>query len=80
MRYSELDVLPNKPTTDSAPLITELIAEGFDFPTSVAFSDNGTPFVAESGLPFGGARPGGRIVQSKRAADVLSSSTICARR
>ena len=39
------------------------MAQGFDFPTSVAFADDGTLYVAESGLPFGGARPGGRIVR-----------------
>src|SRR3954468_21839492 len=45
------------------PLETELVAEGLDFPTSAAFTDDGTLYVAESGLPFGGARPGGRIVR-----------------
>jgi hypothetical protein len=39
----------------------ELVAEGFSFPTSVSFDVSGTPFVAESGLPFGGAQPGGRV-------------------
>lgn len=33
----------------------ELVAEGFSFPTSLAFDESGTPYVAESGLPFGGA-------------------------
>jgi glucose/arabinose dehydrogenase len=45
------------------PLATELLAEGLDFPTSTAFGDDGALYVAESGLPFGGARPGGRIVR-----------------
>jgi glucose/arabinose dehydrogenase len=40
-----------------------LIAEGLDFPTSVALGADGALYVAESGLPFGGARPGGRIVR-----------------
>src|SRR4051812_44445493 len=44
-------------------LIAEGVAEGLDFPTSAAFADDETLYVAESGLPFGGARPGGRIVQ-----------------
>jgi glucose/arabinose dehydrogenase len=39
----------------------EVIAEGFSFPTSLAVDDGGTIYLAESGLPFGGARPGGRI-------------------
>jgi glucose/arabinose dehydrogenase len=47
-------------------LVAELLAEGFDFPTSIACDDDGTIHVAESGLPFGGARPGGRILQVDR--------------
>lgn len=39
----------------------ELVAEGFSFPTSLTFDESGTPYVAESGLPFGGAPAGGRI-------------------
>lgn len=38
-----------------------LIADGLSFPTSLTFGDDGTPYVAESGLPFGGAPPGGRV-------------------
>jgi glucose/arabinose dehydrogenase len=34
---------------------------GLHFPTSVAVGDDGDVFVAESGLPFGGAPPGGRV-------------------
>jgi glucose/arabinose dehydrogenase len=39
----------------------ELMAEGFSFPTSLTFDETGTPYVAEAGLPFGGAQPGGRV-------------------
>src|SRR5215471_10402305 len=39
----------------------ERIAEGFSFPTSLTFDATGTAYVAESGLPFGGAAPGGRV-------------------
>src|SRR6266702_3238592 len=39
----------------------ELVADGFSFPTSLTFDEAGTAYIAESGLPFGGARPGGRI-------------------
>ena len=39
----------------------ELVAEGFSFPTSLAFDEAGTGYLAEAGLPFGGAPPGGRI-------------------
>lgn len=37
------------------------VARGLDFPTSLAFDAEGTPWVAESGLPFAGAAPNGRI-------------------
>jgi len=46
---------------DGAGLVAELVADGLDFPTSVACDDDSTVYVAESGLPFGGAQPGGRI-------------------
>ncbi len=39
----------------------ELVAEGFSFPTSLTFDEAGVVYLAESGLPFGGASPGGRI-------------------
>ncbi|HTC06204.1 MAG TPA: hypothetical protein VK749_22545, partial [Xanthobacteraceae bacterium] len=47
---------PTRPNTD-------VVAEGLDFPTSAAVDDDGALYVAESGLPFGGARPGGRITR-----------------
>jgi glucose/arabinose dehydrogenase len=39
----------------------ELTANGLNFPTSVAVDPQGSIYVAESGLPFGGARPGGVV-------------------
>lgn len=39
----------------------ELVADGFLFPTSLTFDESGTPYVAESGLPFAGAASGGRV-------------------
>lgn len=39
----------------------EVVVAGLDFPTSVARGADGALYVAESGLPFGGARPGGRV-------------------
>ncbi len=41
----------------------ELLADGLSWPTSLAFDDQGVPLVAESGLPFGGAEPGGRVLR-----------------
>jgi hypothetical protein len=38
-----------------------LVGEGFSFPTSVTCDEAGMIYVAESGLPFGGAPPGGRV-------------------
>jgi Glucose / Sorbosone dehydrogenase len=38
-----------------------VIAEGLNFPTSIAFGPDGAIYVAESGLPFGGAPLGGRV-------------------
>ncbi len=38
-----------------------IVMNGLDFPTSIAFDTDGSACVAESGLPFGGARPGGRV-------------------
>jgi glucose/arabinose dehydrogenase len=65
MDYSDPDdtVIEAFAAPASTRLIAESIAEGLDFPTSAAFADDGTLYVAESGLPFGGARPGGRIVR-----------------
>lgn len=44
----------------------ELITQGLNFPTSLAFDGQGTAYLAESGLPFGGARRGGRILRLER--------------
>lgn len=43
------------------PLQLELVTTGLSFPTSLTFDTAGNVYVAESGLPFAGARPGGRI-------------------
>jgi glucose/arabinose dehydrogenase len=39
----------------------EPVLAGLDFPTGIGFDPDGALWVAESGLPFGGARPGGRL-------------------
>ncbi len=47
---------------DSAETISfELLAEDLSFPTGISFGEQGELYVAESGLPWGGAAPGGRI-------------------
>ncbi|MBO9553565.1 PQQ-dependent sugar dehydrogenase [Cellulomonas sp.] len=42
-------------------VVPEPVWSRLTFPTSLAFDDDGVAFVAESGLPFGGAAPGGRV-------------------
>lgn len=37
------------------------VADGFTFPTSLTFGEDGVAFIAESGLSFGGAPPGGVV-------------------
>jgi glucose/arabinose dehydrogenase len=39
----------------------ELVAEGFSFPSSLSLDATGRIYVAETGLPFAGAPPGGRV-------------------
>jgi glucose/arabinose dehydrogenase len=39
------------------------VADGLSFPTSLALDATGRAYVAESGLPFGGAPAGGRILR-----------------
>ena len=41
----------------------ELVSDGLMFPTGLAFGPAGSIFVSESGLPFDGAPPGGRILR-----------------
>jgi glucose/arabinose dehydrogenase len=41
----------------------ELVADGFSFPTGLTFDAEGVAYIAEAGLPFGGAAPGGRVWQ-----------------
>ena len=53
----------DEPARGALGAARQLLAEGLDFPTSVARGRDGALYVAESGLPFGGAAPGGRIVR-----------------
>ena len=39
----------------------QLVVDAINFPTSLTFDDAGALYIAESGLPFGGAPAGGRI-------------------
>src|SRR5262249_14388327 len=49
------------PATGPNPFNLVTVADGFSFPTSLTSNEAGDLFVAESGLPFGGAIPGGRV-------------------
>ena len=51
-----------------------MVVGGLDFPTSVTLGDDGTLYIAESGLAFGGARPGGRVRRVES-----DGSTVCLR-
>ena len=57
----------NSPADDSGKL--GLVAEGLSFPTSLTFDEASVAYVAESGLPFGGAPPGGRTWQLANRGD-----------
>lgn len=46
---------------DAAVVRLDLVADEFSFPTSLAIGPDNSFYIAESGLPFGGAQPGGRI-------------------
>ena len=75
MRYSELDVLPARPNSTRSR--HRAGGGGFRLSDRRAFADDRTLYVAESGLPFGGARPGGRIV---RVEDGWPAHGRCSRR
>jgi glucose/arabinose dehydrogenase len=48
---------------EAADAVAARVAGGLHFPTSLAFDDEGTAYVAESGLPFAGAPRGGRVLR-----------------
>ncbi|ETK37151.1 PQQ-dependent sugar dehydrogenase [Microbispora sp. ATCC PTA-5024] len=51
-------------STTSAKLgRVSVVADGLSFPSALAFDDDGGAYVAETGLPFGGAAPGGRVLR-----------------
>jgi hypothetical protein len=49
---------------------------GLDFPTSLVFDAENRAYVAESGLPFGGAKPGGRIHRLDNPAEDMAGTVI----
>lgn len=71
MKFPDPDVVSRALVETPMPAAGQ-VAGGFDFPTSAAVADDGTIYVAESGLPFGGAEPGGRI----RRVEADGSSTL----
>lgn len=52
----------------------EKVAGGLHFPTSIAFDGEGRPWVAESGLTFDGAPPGGRVLRVEPGG---ATTTVC---
>jgi glucose/arabinose dehydrogenase len=50
-----------------------LVATGLSFPTSLTFDPDGVAYIAESGLPFGGAPPGGRVCRLGNLTDASDS-------
>lgn len=48
--------------TGAAPAL-EPVLDGLNFPTGLTFGDRGEIYVSESGLPFGGAPRGGRVLR-----------------
>jgi glucose/arabinose dehydrogenase len=46
-----------------------VVAEDLNFPTSVTFGEDGTIYVAESGLPFDGAPRGGKVWRIDRSGE-----------
>ncbi|MEU3565676.1 hypothetical protein [Kitasatospora sp. NPDC006786] len=53
-----------------------VLADRLDFPTSLTFDDAGRIYLAESGLPFGGAAPGGRIWRLDPGTDTSSRTLL----
>ena len=48
----------------------ELIAKQLNYPTSIEFDAQGNVYITESGLPFGGAPPGGRILKVEKGGNL----------
>jgi glucose/arabinose dehydrogenase len=65
MTNSDILAKPDVKGAEEPDLSSRLsvFAQGFAFPTSLAFDENGRMFLAESGLPFAGEPSGGRIWQ-----------------
>jgi glucose/arabinose dehydrogenase len=49
-----------------------LVADGFSFPTSLAFDEDGCGYVAESGLSFSGQPTGGRVWRLGKSRELLA--------
>jgi glucose/arabinose dehydrogenase len=47
--------------TDAAEQEWEIVVGELSFPTGMSFDQHGGLYICESGLPFGGAAPGGRV-------------------
>lgn len=59
-------------STTTATIELEPTLTGLNFPTSVTFGPDGTMYITETGLPFGGAPVGGRVLRvANGATEVL---------
>lgn len=47
----------------------QMVAGDLSFPTSLCFDDSGVAYVAESGLPWGGAKRGGRVYRIEESGE-----------
>ena len=50
-------------STSTASIALEPVVTGLNFPTTATFGPDGAMFITETGLPFGGAPVGGRVLR-----------------
>ena len=50
-------------STTTAKIALEPVVTGLNFPTTATFSPDGAMYITETGLPFGGAPVGGRVLR-----------------
>jgi hypothetical protein len=50
-------------STTAAKIALEPVVTGLNFPTTATFGPDGAMYITETGLPFGGAPVGGRVLR-----------------